>query len=225
MSEQQAPGDRQEPTDDQRTTKAAWDRVGRYMEGVGAIGERLVQRNFTFWKDVAGSLQSGPMDADKLAANTARAMVAVQETMEDVWTSLVEPPQSEVYVQVLPTAFLFFDRVGKENRHTLQDPVHIPVTLQRKGDLPAQAEIALNGSPTDPAADAAEAVRVLTQRLRTSLLPGTRSYLLETVEQGKPTPLVPGTYDGLVYLVKPSLPLANLRIIVEGPPPKVNPST
>jgi hypothetical protein len=35
------------------------------------------------------------------------------------------------------------------------------------------------------------------------------------------TPLVPGTYDGLIYLIKPSLPLANLRIIVDGPPPEV----
>jgi hypothetical protein len=53
------------------------------------------------------------------------------------------------------------------------------------------------------------------------LIPGARSYLLETVEQGQVPPLVPGTYDGLVYLIKPSLPLANLRIIVDGPPPEV----
>ena len=79
----------------------------------------------------------------------------------------------------------------------------------------------LNGSPTDPSAEAADAVRVLTDRLRTSLIPGARSYLLETVEQGQVSPLVPGTYDGLVYLIKPSLPLANLRIIVDGPPPEV----
>jgi len=190
------------------------------MEGLGAVGERRVQRNFTFWKDVASSLQSGPMDADKLAATTARAMVATQETVEDIWMSLVEPPQSEVYVQVLPTAFLFFDQVGG-NRHTLQDPVHIPVHPQRKGDLPESAEIALNGSPTDSSVEAADAVRVLTERLRTSLIPGARSYLLETVEQGQVPPLVPGTYDGLVYLIKPSLPLANLRIIVDGPPPEV----
>ena len=209
-----------EPSDDEEAARAAWDRVGRYMEGLGAVGERLVQRNFTFWKDVASSLQSGPMDADKLAATAARAMVATQETAEDVWMSLVEPPQSEVYVQVLPTAFLFFDQIGG-HRHTLQDPVHIPVNPQRKGDLPASAEIALNGSPSDGSVDASEAVRVLTDRLRTSLVAGARSYLLETVEQGSVAPLVPGTYDGLVYLVKPSLPLANLRIIVDGPPPEV----
>ena len=219
MSDPQ-PSAEPDPGEDQQAAQAAWDRVGRYMEGLGAVGERLVQRNFTFWKDVASSLQSGPMDADKLAATTARAMVATQETVEDIWMSLVEPPQSEVYVQVLPTAFLFFDQVGG-NRHTLQDPVHIPVHPQRKGDLPESAEIALNGSPTDSSVEAADAVRVLTERLRTSLIPGARSYLLETVEQGQVPPLVPGTYDGLVYLIKPSLPLANLRIIVDGPPPEV----
>jgi hypothetical protein len=207
-------------TSDDEAARAAWDRVGRYMEGLGAVGERLVQRNFTFWKDVSASLQSGPMDADKLAATTARAMVATQETVEDIWMSLVEPPQSEVYVQVLPTAFLFFDQIGG-NRHTLQDPVHIPVNPQRKGDLPVSAQIALNGSPTDASVDAADAVRVLTERLRTSLVTGARSYLLETVQQGEVPPLVPGTYDGLVYLIEPSLPLANLRIIVDGPPPEV----
>jgi hypothetical protein len=208
-------------SDDQQAAQDAWNRVGRYMEGLGAVGERVVQRNFTFWKDVAASLQSGPMDADKLAAATGRAMVAAQETAEDVWLSLVEPPQSEVYVQVLPTAFLFFDHVAGSRRHTLQDPVHIPVNPRRKGDLPATAEVALNGSPTDGSVDTAEAVRVLVDRLRTSLIPGARAYLLETVEQGEVPPLVPGTYDGLVYLTKPSLPLANLRVIVDGPPPEV----
>ncbi len=206
---------------DQQAAQAAWDKVGRYMEGLGAVGERVVQRNFTFWKDVAASLQSGPMDADKLAAATGRALVAAQETAEDVWLSLVEPPQNEVYVQILPTAFLFFDHIAGSRRHTLLDPVHIPVNPQRKGDLPASAEIALNGGPGDGSARAAEAVGVLTDRLRTSLIPGTRSYLLETVEQGDVPPLVPGTYDGLVYLTKPSLPLANLRVVVDGPPPEV----
>ena len=218
MSDQRPTG--RQGTSDDEAARAAWDRVGRYMEGLGAVGERLVQRNFTFWKDVSASLQSGPMDADKLAATTARAMVATQETVEDIWMSLVEPPQSEVYVQVLPTAFLFFDQIGG-NRHTLQDPVHIPVNPQRKGDLPVSAQIALNGSPTDASVDAADAVRVLTERLRTSLVTGARSYLLETVQHGEVPPLVPGTYDGLVYLIKPSLPLANLRIIVDGPPPEV----
>ena len=211
-------------TDEQQATTAAWDRMGRYMEGVGALGERMVQRNFALWKDVAASLQSGPIDANTLAATSARAMVAVQETMEDVWTAMVEPPQSEMYVQVLPTAFLFFDRVTtdeSETRHSLQDPVHIPVSHQRKGDLPATAEIALNGSPTDQSADPAAAVAALTQRLRATLLPGRRAYLLATIDQGEPTPLEPGTYDGLVYLIKPSFPLANLRIIVDGPPPVV----
>ena len=30
-----------------------------------------------------------------------------------------------------------------------------------------------------------------------------------------------GVYDGLVYLKNPALPLANVRVVVEGPPPSV----
>ena len=208
-------------SDDQQAAQAAWDRVGRYMEGLGAVGERLVQRNFTFWKDVASSLQSGPMDADKLAATTARAMVATQETVEDIWMSLVEPPQSEVYVQVLPTAFLFFDQIGGQPTHPAGSRAHPgqPAAEGRSTGAPPRSPS--TAVPPIASVDAADAVRVLTDRLRTSLIPGARAYLLETVAQGEVAPLVPGTYDGLVYLIKPSLPLANLRIIVDGPPPEV----
>lgn len=210
-----------------RSVGDAWNRVGSYMETVQATWDRLAKRNFEFWKDVAGSLQEGRVTADTFAANTAKAMVVAQETMEDVWLTLVEPPQREVYVQVLPTAFLFFDKISTDHggvSYTAQDPVHIPVKHQRD-DLPDTAELTLTGNPTTNDADPAAAIAALTQRLRVTRIPRARTYLLETITPAEPDDLVPGTYDGLIYLIKPTLPLANLRIVVEGPPPVVDDRT
>lgn len=217
-------------TADQQAVGAAWDRVGSYMESAQSIWDRMARRNFDLWKDVSGSLRSGPVTADSLAANSARAMAVAQETMEDLWTSLVDPARREVYVQVLPTAFLFIDRLtdpsdADKQRYAAVDPVHIPVDPRRKGDLPATAEIALNGSPLTPGGDPAKAVTALVARLRVTRQGASRNYLLETVTAGVPTELIPGTYDGLIYLTEPPFPLANLRIVVEGPPPVVDPAT
>lgn len=213
---------------DKAAMDAAWRQVGVYMENAQAAWDRLARRNFDFWKDVSASLRSGPVDADKLAGNTARAMSVALQTMEDLWLTLVEPPRREVYVQVLPTAFLFFDKINDPqggHHYTSQDPVHIPVSHQRE-PLPERALITVSGSPTDPRADAGAAIRALTERLQARREPNARSYLLETTMPSNPEgDLVPGTYDGLVYLIQPTLPLANLRIVVEGPPPEVDPGT
>lgn len=207
----------------QRTVGDAWNRVGIYMETMQATWDRLAKRNFDLWKEVAGSVRDGRVTADTFAANTAKAMIVAQETMEDVWLTLVEPPQREVYVQVLPTAFLLFDEISTDQgdvRYTAQDPVHVPVRQQRD-NLPATAELTLSGNPTGSEAGAA-ATAALTARLRVTLMPGTRIYLLETITPAKPVPLVPGNYDGLIYLTKPTLPLANLRIVVGEPAPVVD---
>lgn len=217
-------------TADQQSTRRsgvddAWNRVGVYMETAQATWDRLAKRNFDFWKEVASSVQGGQVTADTLAENTAKAMSVAQETMEDLWLTLVEPPQREVFVQVLPTAFLFFDKVeaGDETIYTAQDPVHIPVKQQRD-DLPATAELTLSGNPSRHV-DPTEAIAALTDRLQVVRVPGSRSYLLETITPPDADPLVPGTYDGLIYLTKPTLPLANLRVVVEGPPPVVDDRT
>lgn len=231
MSDEHGAG--RETSDDQRTVNDAWDRFGTFMQTAQSTWDRLARRNFDFWKDVSGSLKSGPVDADKLAANSARAMAVAQETLQDLWLTLVEPPQREVFVQVLPTAFLFFDKItdagdedpGDEPRYAGQDPVHIPVNHERQGELPDAAQITLSGNPSDPAMPAALAIRALTDRLRVVKQPGSRSYLLQTIDTGVAGGLVAGTYDGLIYLTNPTLPLANLRIVVEGPPPVVDPKT
>jgi hypothetical protein len=215
------------PTDDRAAVGAAWRQVGVYMENAQATWDRLAKRNFGFWKEVATSLQNGPVDADKLAGNTARAMSVALQTMDDLWMTMVEPPRREVYVQVLPTAFLFFDKVTDPqggHHYTGQDPVHIPVNAQRE-NLPDEALITISGNPTDPKADPAAAIEALTEQLTTRRVPGARSYLLETVVPANIEKLVAGTYDGLIYLTKPTLPLANLRVVVEGPPPVVDERT
>ena len=204
----------------------SWNRVGVYMETAQATWDRLAKRNFDFWKEVAVSVQGGKVTADTLASNAARAMSAAQETVEDLWLTMVEPPQREVYVQVLPTAFLFFDKISTgqdETHYTAQDPVHIPVKQQRD-DLPAKAELTLSGNPSRDV-DAATAIKALTDRLQVVRVPTARTYLLETITPADAGPLVPGTYDGLIYLIKPTLPLANLRVVVEGPPPVVDDRT
>jgi hypothetical protein len=223
MSENTTPD---QPGEQRRGVDDAWNRVGVYMETAQATWDRLAKRNFDFWKEVAGSVQGGRVTADTLASNAARAMSVAQETLEDLWLTMVEPPQREVFVQVLPTAFLFFDKITTgqdETLYTAQDPVHIPVKQQRD-DLPAKAELTLSGNPSR-GGEAADAIDALTKRLQVVRVPGSRTYLLETITPAGARPLVPGTYDGLIYLTKPTLPLANLRVVVEGPPPVVDDRT
>lgn len=215
---------------------AAWDRIGQYLQNTGTLGQRMVARNLDLWGSVRAHLAQGPYTADAMAADVAKAMVALQENVEDAWAVLATPPERERYVQALPTAFLFFDREDSTT-HTLLDPVYIPVPVNDDHDLPPTAEIALDGTASEKVAPAgtgspgeatdAEAdpsgrgVLALVKRL-TARLDGRRRYRLETVGVGdEADDLVAGVYDGLVYLKDPALPLANVRIVVEGPPPSV----
>lgn len=214
---------------------AAWDRIGQYLQNAGTLGERVIARNLDLWSSVRSHLGSGSYTADAMAADLAKAMVAAQENLEDAWSVVIRPPERERYVQALPTAFLFFNR-GDASTHTLLDPVYIPVPLSDDRELPATAEIALDGTSSeqvDPAAvspgDSSSAedrssrkgVEMLLKRL-TARLDGRRRYRLESVGVGEEAAnLVAGVYDGLVYLKDPALPLANVRVVVEGPPPSV----
>jgi len=215
---------------------AAWDRIGQFLQNTGTLGERMIARNLDLWSSVRAHLNQGPYTADAMASDMAKAMVALQENVEDAWSVLVTPPERERYVQALPTAFLFFNREDRTT-HTLLDPVFIPVSLSDDHELPVTAEIALDGTssetvePSTAAAsqDRSEAgdnssrkgVEALLKRL-VARLDGKRRYRLETVGGGdEAEDLVAGVYDGLVYLKNPALPLANVRVVVEGPPPSV----
>jgi len=215
---------------------AAWDRVGQFLQNTGTLGERVIARNLDLWSSVRAHLGQGPYSADAMAADMAKAMVAAQENLEDAWSVMVRPPERERYVQALPTAFLFFNREDART-HTLLDPVYIPVPLSDDHALPARAEIALDGTSSEqvkpseaesfgdssPAEDRSsrKGVEMLLKRL-VARLDGGRRYRLESVGVGdEAEDLVAGVYDGLVYLKDPALPLANVRVVVEGPPPSV----
>jgi hypothetical protein len=126
----------------------------------------------------------------------------------------------------MPMAFLFFDKVATgqdgEPLHQLLEPVtiQVPERVVRERELPRQALIALDGTSTEEGKSAA-GVAALRKRLGAELA-GPRSYRLENVNpDGSEFPLVPGVYDGLIYLTKPPLPIANLTVVVDGPPPEV----
>ena len=202
------------PTADQQAVESAWDQVGIYMETAQETWTRLAKRNLDLWKDVAGSLRTGPVTADTLAANGARAMTVAMETAKDLWLTAVEPAEREVYAQPLPTAFLYFAKNPKKpGEYTNPDPVHIPVNHLR--ETLDDAEITISGNPTDPDDSAADALRGLRTRLRVTRDGRARSYKLEGLNfDDTESRLIPGTYVGLIYLTGPSLPLANLRVVV-----------
>lgn len=202
---------------DQQAVKDAWDQVGIYMETVQETWTRLANRNFDFWKGVAGSLKTGPVNANTLSANAARAMSAALETTQDLWLTMVEPPRREVYAQTLPTAFLYFPQNPEDPQlHNNPDPVHIPVHHQRQNP-PEKAEITISGNPADSAASADAAIKALNHRLKVHREGSLSSYLLEALDfDDEQSRLTPGTYVGLIYLLDPPLPLANLRVVVQG---------
>src|SRR4051812_35782798 len=133
-----------------RADAAAWDRVGQFLQNAGTLGQRVITRNLDLWSSVRGHLGQGSYTADTMAADLAQAMVMLQENLEDTWSVVITPPQRERYVQALPTAFLFFNREDSTT-HTLLDPVYIPVPLQDDHELPATAEIALDGTSSEAA--------------------------------------------------------------------------
>lgn len=206
---------RKQATADQRAVDDAWNQVGVAMETAQETWTRLANRNFDFWKEVAGTLRSGPVNADTLAANTARAMTVAMDTAQDLWLTTVEPPRREVFAQTLPTAFMYFTKNPEDpDTYDNPDPVHIEVHHQLE-NLAPEAEITISGNPSDPKESPAAAVGALQARLRAHREGHTRSYLLETLNPESADPLVSGTYVGLVYLKSAGLPLANLRVLVE----------
>lgn len=208
--------DPKQATANRQAVDDAWDQVGVTMETIQETWSRLANRNFGFWKEVASTLQAGPVNADTLSANTARAMTVAMETAQDLWLTAVEPPRREVFAQTLPTAFLYFAKNSQESGgHGLPDPVHIEVHHHRENLAPT-AEITISGNPDDPDTPAAGALAALRTRLRVRRDGDTRTYVVEALDfGGDESKLVPGTYVGLIYLRDPALPLANLRVLVE----------
>jgi hypothetical protein len=219
--------------DRSRDIQDAWGRFGQYMEAWAGYSARVWGRQQTLWASVAKNLADKKgYDADKAVNDAVHAMAVMQRNAEDGWRVLTGPPDTQPTVSVLPTAFLFFDLSADATPQPLVEPVDIPVpaTVDRDS-LPEQAFIALNGTSVQAAADtdgdedaqpedpSIRGVQALQDSLKARLRPGRGAYRLQAVAESEED-LVRGVYDGLVYLVKPAVPLANLRIIV-GPPPAV----
>jgi hypothetical protein len=217
-------GQRGHPDEQQRARAAQaaqiWDRVGQFLEQGSVVGTRMANRNLVLWNQVSQHLRDGTYTADEVATDAVSALNLAMVNLNDLWSAVTRPPERERVAVPMPTAFLFFDR-RDETSHVLVDPTLIRVTVPEGLQLPPQAQIALSGGPGGPA-DPGEPgpAELLRQRLVATLAdPGV--YRLDVISPEPEVELVAGTYDGLVYITDPPWPLADLRVVVEGPPPSV----
>ncbi|HEX2375683.1 MAG TPA: hypothetical protein VHO93_17020 [Actinomycetota bacterium] len=183
---------------------ATWDRVGQLLGDMGTVTQNIWRRNLALWSDVSDHLRADTYTADVMATDAARALAVAFDNATDIWSALVRSPERERPVSGLATAFLYFERRDRgSTTHIPPDPVVLRVPFVDVDDLPVQAEIGLHG----PSQDGALALRAcLAARLQPP-----RTYLLEPHDVKE---LVPGIYDGAVYLTAPPRPLANLQVIV-----------
>jgi hypothetical protein len=192
--------------DGQRAESAGWDRVGWFMQDMGAVTQNVWTRNLSLWNSVSARLRTQTYTADAMADDAARAVAAALANMDDIWSVWARAPERERVAATLPTAFLLFAWRGDQTpTHIPPDPVLVRAPFSDAADLPARAQIALQG-PSEAAVDRLRACLVA------RLEPGP-AYRLETHDVGD---LTPGGYDGIVYLTDPGRPVADLRIVVEG---------
>jgi len=218
-------------TDDQEAS-LAWDRVGRLMQQADNTYRLMSKRNLQTWGQVSSHLRKDKYSADDMAKDAVTVYTSAIKDMTQLWWMWTDSLRAESVAQELPTAFLLFE-LAKHARHRLPDPVRIDMDPEAVSDrkLPKYAEIALNGrtsvKPHDqqPGRTSRDGVAELHRCLVASRKSKSATYLLQTVhDKGSKhhSGLVPGVYDGVVYLSDPPLALANLRILVEGPPQDVD---
>lgn len=218
---------------DESAESISWDRIGRLMEQAAASSAELSKKNVALWGQVSSHLRAEKYTADAMADDSAKMMAAAMDNMATIWSLWTTPTRQNNVASVMPTAFLLFDRTGPV-QHRLLDPVRIevPPDVARGRTLPDTAKIALNGTASVPSGQqvlpgdrtSAEGVGKLLKCIIARRDSPAPVYLLETLnyEISKDDPgLVPGVYDGLLYLIDPPLPLANIRILVEGEPAPV----
>jgi hypothetical protein len=204
-----------------------WDRVGQYLQGSGLVGQRIADRNLRLWNQVSAHLRSGRYTSDMFLGDAASAVDLAMVSAADVWSGLTRPPERERVAVPMPSAFLFFDRLDART-HVLVDPTLVRVPVSDERPLPHEAAIVLSGGP--PVRQASEEVDPAKKRLDpaeklrsylVALLAGPGVYRIDVISREPVVELVPGAYDGLVYITDPPYALANLRVVVEGPPPEV----
>jgi hypothetical protein len=187
-----------------REQTALWDRFGQALGDMGTVTQSIWRRNMVLWSDVSRHLRSDRYTPEEMAADAARALAVAVDNAADIWSLLSRAPEREWVTAGLPTAFLFFARRDQgATTHIPPEPVLLHVPSGEAEDLPDRAQFSLNG----PSQDGVQALQTcLAVRLQAP-----RTYLLEPHDVKR---LVPGVYDGLIYLVDPPRPLADLRIIV-----------
>ena len=211
----------------------AWDRVGRFLQQSGSKASQMADRNLKLWTSVSSHLKKDEKyTADDMADDVAKSMTTAMNNMSDIWTMLTSEPRQSQVAHPLSTAFLLFRWTGPL-RYQLHEPVRIEVDADLRGRvLPLTAKIALNGTgtPTGQADTYAIGVAGLRKCIVARRVGGSPAYVVETVNYNivggaadaapEKYPLVPGVYDGIVYLTDPTMALANIRILVEGQDPE-----
>jgi hypothetical protein len=220
---------------ERRDESIAWDRVGLFLQNSATIGQAMWQRTADLWSSVSTHLRSGEYSADAMAKDSAQAMTTALDNMADLWKLWSRLPERSQVATALPTVFLFMNRREGADEHALVDPVLIPVPAAQAKNLPESAEIVLGG-PTPSArppshtggpddAEAGPSLEAGADALLRNLvvrLDKASGYWVETISRDRSAKsLIPGAYDGFVYLTNPARALASLRVVVEGPPPTV----
>jgi hypothetical protein len=123
------------------------------------------------------------------------------ENLEDIWSSLMRPPETELVARAIPTAFLYFEWQDDAG-YSPAEPVWILVPRRELDGLPDTPVIELAAPP-----GITDSVQVHKE--------APKGYVVESAELGG---LKAGIYSGAIYVVKDPRPrvLANLRVVVEG---------
>jgi len=187
-----------------------WDRFGSYLGYAGAVGTTMSKRTISAWNQVSRNLRGQGYEADSMAADAALLMSTALDNLQDMWGLLTTGPDGRVVAGPIPTSFVVIRRGSTAGEYELADVryVLVPPNMERP---PRRARFALNGPTGEAAQNLADA---LTARLDTKQ----RAY--EISARRPDTELTPGAYSGLVYVQQGSatVPLADLRILVESPP-------
>lgn len=184
----------------------AWDRVGQVMADMAGVGGRIAERNLKVWTSVSGHLRGPTYKVDDMTTDLAQSWMAAMDNLDDLWSLWTRVPDREQVAADLPTAFLLLRRSGKT--YSVADPVWIRIPPHVKAP-PPEAQFDVAGTDEE----GADALR---DCLKTVLGRGGQAYMLSIAYPKEGIDLRAGTYSGIVYLSQAGVPLANLRIVVEG---------
>jgi hypothetical protein len=126
------------------------------------------------------------------------------DNVEDIWSSLMRPPETELVARPIPTAFLYF-AWADDGGYSPAEPVSVVVPRRELEGLTDKPVIELGNAPQE----LKDSLRVRKEE--------SKGYVVETVVGADLGELEAGTYSGAVYVAKGPRPrvLANLRVVVE----------